>query len=63
MVKGVNINVYVYVDHAIDQLTRWIHTGILIFFNLAPVIWNSKLQATIKSSTFGYESVALRTIL
>ena len=54
MVKWVNINVYVYVDHAIDQLTRWIHTGVLIFVNLAPIIWHSKLQFTIKSSTFGY---------
>jgi hypothetical protein len=33
--------------------------GILIYLNSAPIIWYSKLQATIETSTFGAEFVAL----
>ena len=50
-------------DHAGDKLTRRSHTGILLFVNSAPVTWYSKRQATIESSTFGSEVVALRTCL
>ena len=48
-------------DHAGNLLTRRSHTGLLIFLNNALVDWYSKGQATVESSTFGSESVALRT--
>ena len=51
------------VDHAGDQITRWSHTGILIFFNSVPIFWHSKCQGTIESSTFGSKFVALKTAL
>jgi hypothetical protein len=41
-------------------LTRRSHTGILIYLNRAPIIWFSKAQKTVESSTFGSEFVALR---
>jgi hypothetical protein len=47
-------------DHAGCRLTRRSHTGVLIFVNRAPIIWYSKRQATVESSTFGSESIALR---
>ena len=61
--KWGNITGDVDVDHANDQLTHHINTGILIFFNLVPIIWHYKRQATIKSSTFRSEVFAISTTL
>lgn len=51
---------FVDADHAGCRLTRRSHSGILIFVNRAPILWYSKPQATVESSTFGSETVALR---
>ena len=48
-------------DHAGNLMTRRSDTGILIFLNNAIVDWYSKGQATVESSTFGSETIALRT--
>lgn len=37
--EPVQINVFVDASHAGDMVTRRSHTGILIFLNMAPVIW------------------------
>ena len=58
--KPVQINCFVDSDHAGDLVTRRSHTGLLIYLNKAPIIWYSKKQSTIESSTFGSEFVALR---
>jgi hypothetical protein len=47
-------------DHAGNRVTRRSHTGILIFLNRAPIIWFSKAQNTVETSTFGSEFVAMR---
>jgi hypothetical protein len=57
----VKIHCFVDADHAGNLATRRSHTGILIFVNMAPIIWYSKRQNTVESSTFGSEFVALRT--
>ena len=36
---------------------------VLFFINSSPILWYSKHQATIKSSTFGSEVVVMRTCL
>jgi hypothetical protein len=41
-------------------VTRRSQTGILIFINQAPIIWYSKKQNTVETSTFGSEFVAMR---
>jgi len=46
---------------AIVRCRRRSHTGIIIFVQNAPIIWYSKRQNTVESSTFGSEFVALRT--
>jgi hypothetical protein len=46
--------------HAGDRVTRRSHTGIIIFLNRAPIIWHSKQQNTVETSTFGSEFVAAR---
>jgi len=56
----VEITCFVDADHAGNLLTRRSQSGILIFVNKAPIIWYSKRQNTVESSTFGSEFVALR---
>ena len=56
----VNITCFVDADHAGNRVTRRSHTGILIYVNSAPIIWHSKRQNTVESSTFGSEIVAMR---
>jgi hypothetical protein len=56
----VEMTAFVDANHAGNQVTRRSHTGIIIYLNKAPVIWYSKAQATVETSTFGSEFVALR---
>ena len=56
----VQMNIFVDANHAGNLVTRWSHTGIFIHLNQAPIIWYSKAQKTVESSTFGSEFVALR---
>ena len=58
--KSVTTTAFVDADHAGCQLTRRSHTGVLIFVNRAPILWFSKRQATVESSTFGSEVLAMR---
>ena len=55
-----NITVFVDADHAGDRATCCSFTGILIYVNRAPIIWFSKKQNTVETSTFGSEFVAMR---
>jgi hypothetical protein len=48
-------------DHAGDLLTRRSRTGVLIYLNRSPIIWYSKKQTSIETSTFGSEYMALKT--
>jgi hypothetical protein len=60
---GCPVNMYTFVDanHAGNVVTRRSHTGILIFVQNSPIIWLSRRQNTVETSTFGSEFVALRT--
>ena len=58
--EEVDVNVFVDADHAGNRVTRRSHTGIIIMINMAPIIWYSKKQNTIETSTFGSEITALR---
>jgi hypothetical protein len=51
---------FVDADHAGCRVTRRSHTGVIIFVNRAPILWFSKRQNTVESSTFGSEFVAMR---
>ena len=48
-------------DHAGNQITRQSHTGVLLFVCRAPIIWYSKLQNTVETSTCGSEYIAVNT--
>lgn len=54
------INTFIDADHAGDRITRRSHTGIFIFLNMAPIVWYSKQQNTVETSSFGSEFVASR---
>jgi hypothetical protein len=58
--KDIDICMMVDNDHAGEKKTIRSRTGFIIFCNLAPVIWLSKQQATIETSVFGAEFVAMK---
>ncbi|KAI2510101.1 Reverse transcriptase (RNA-dependent DNA polymerase) [Fragilaria crotonensis] len=58
--KDVDIRLFVDSDHAGDQRTRRSRTGFLIYLNMSPIVWYSKKQATIETSVFGAEFVAMK---
>ena len=58
--KPVQINLFCDAAHATCLITRRSTTGIIIFLNGMPILWYSKRQNTLESSTFGSEFVALR---
>jgi hypothetical protein len=59
--KPVTMTAFVDADHAGNLATRRSQTGILIFLNKAPIVWFSKRQNTVETSSFGSEFVAMRT--
>jgi len=55
----VQINAFVDADHAGHRVTRRSRTRILIYLNCAPIIWSSKAQSTVETSTFRSEFAAM----
>ena len=60
-VNYVDLRMWVDSDHAGDKMTRRSHTGYFIFLNTALIDWLSKKQATIESSVFVAEFIAMKT--
>ena len=60
--RGNTMSTHCFVDasHGSDRMTRRSQTGILIFCNKAPIIWFSKRQNTVETSTFGSEFQAMK---
>ena len=60
--RGKPMSSYCFVDasHAGDKSTRRSMTGILIFCNRAPIIWHSRRQNGVETSTFGSEFTAMK---
>jgi hypothetical protein len=56
----VQVTFFVDAAFATDLITRRSTTGIIIFVNGAPILWYSKRQATVETSTYGSEFTALR---
>ena len=57
----VSTHCFVDSDHAGDKVMRRSQTGIRIFVNRAPILWYSKRQNTVETSTFGSEFIAMKT--
>ena len=58
--KSVHIIFYVDVNRAGNLLNRRSNLGIFIYVNNTPVIWYSKIQNTVETSSFGSGFVALK---
>ena len=50
-------------DHAGDSVSRRSRTGVLVLCGMAPIIWYSKKQGSIESSSFGSELSAMKTAM
>jgi Reverse transcriptase (RNA-dependent DNA polymerase) len=61
--NSVTMSCFVDADHAGCRVTRRSHTGIIIYVQGAPIIWYSKRQNTVESSTFGSEFIAMKTAI
>ena len=59
--SAVSTHCFVDVDHASNTVTQRSQTEILIFLNRALIVWYSKRQNTVETSTFGSEFIAMRT--
>ena len=59
--QGASTHCFVDSDHAANTVTRCSQTGLLLFVNRAPVIWFSRRQNTVETSTFGSEFIAMKT--
>ena len=58
--KPIQITAFVDSDHAGDKVTRRSRTGVLVFANMSPIIWYSKKQGSIETSSFGSEFAAMK---
>ena len=60
--RGNPVEVHCFLDasHASDKATRRSQTGILIFVNVAPIIFYSKRQNSVETSTFVSEFTAMK---
>ena len=58
--KEVDCRLFVDSDHAGDQSSRRSRSGLIVYLNMAPIKWISKRQATVETSVFGAEFVALK---
>ena len=61
--SSVVITAFVDASHGANQVTRRSHTGFVIFVNRAPILWYSKKQTTVETSTFSSELIALKTCM
>ena len=57
---SLQFTLFVDANHAGNRVTRRSQTGIIVFANMTPIIWISKKQNTVESSTFGSEFLALK---
>eukprot|EP00934_Nitzschia_sp_Nitz4_P006827 Nitzschia sp. Nitz4//scaffold434_size7771//2174//3312//NITZ4_009151-RA/size7771-exonerate_protein2genome-gene-0.20-mRNA-1//-1//CDS//3329551831//6817//frame0 len=59
----VDMRLYVDSSHADDKVHRRSRSGYFIYLNMAPISWLSKKQATIETSVFGAEFVAMKIVM
>ena len=57
---GFVMRAYVDADHAGDTITRRSRTGFLVYLKSAPIYWTSKKQASVETSSFGSEFIAMK---
>ena len=58
--KEIDLTLFVDASHADDRLHRRSRSSYILFLNMAPIAWLSKKQATVETSVFGAEFVAMK---
>jgi hypothetical protein len=58
---AVQMTCFVESDHAGDVVNRRSRTGVLIYVNRSPIVFYSKKQGSIETSSFGSELSAMKT--
>ncbi|KAI2507356.1 Reverse transcriptase (RNA-dependent DNA polymerase) [Fragilaria crotonensis] len=61
--RSVTTTAFVDASHAANKVTRRSHSGYVVFINRAPIVWYSKQQHTVETSTFSAEFIALKACL
>ena len=61
--EAISMHCFVDSDHAGNTVTRRSQTGLLLFVNNALIVWYSKRQNTVETSTFGSEFIAMKTVV
>ena len=61
--RGLTTTAFVDASHAANKVTRRSHSGYIVFINRAPILWYSKRQQTVGTSTFSAEFIALKVCL
>jgi len=59
--QAVELTAFVDSDHAGDTVIRRSRTGIFLFIQNSPIVWFSKKQTSIETSSFGSEFSAVKT--
>ncbi len=59
--KPVTLHVFADANHASNVVMQRSHTGVLKFIQNSPILWLSRRQNTVETSTFGCEFVAMQT--
>ena len=59
--KAIQTTCFVDSDHAGDAINRRSRTGVLVYCGMAPIIFYSKKQGSIETSSFGSELSAMKT--
>ena len=60
LIEELDLNIFCDSDHAHDKLTGRSITAILAFVGSTPVVWHSKRQTLVQTSSFGAEFTALK---
>jgi len=58
--RTVEIHCFLDASHASDKVTRRSQTGVLLFINRSPIIFMSRRQNSVETSTFGSEFTAMK---
>mmetsp|Transcript_35878 Transcript_35878/g.50825 ORF Transcript_35878/g.50825 Transcript_35878/m.50825 type:complete len:144 (+) Transcript_35878:910-1341(+) len=59
----VETTTFVDASHAANKVTQRSHSGYILFVNRAPVIWYSRRQNTVESSSISAEFIAMKTCI
>ena len=58
--RPITTTAFVDASHAANKKTHKSHLGYIVFLNRAPILWYSKRQQTVETSTFSSELIALK---